>query len=307
MQRKRIYTIVAIPLVISLLVPLFWIPQGPSYGDGKQPDTVGMAGDNERIAAEISNLTGVESERILELKSTGISWNEVIDILQGGSSSGRSERERRAEILARTGLGEEAVEQLKKEGFGSEEITEARMLAERVQFQLRQIAETAGPPTPVPTAEPEAGKEQENEEMYLELSQSFLVEDAVYFILKLEEAFETKEAALNEYLLSLQLGLDLFLYFEDKEKYLKAKEEKMLGRMPGEMITAARIEEKALEAISKEAPRNEGPAVQGSQTEHDPSLIEAADDPPLPVLRFRIARISGRQTRRRRSRPKFAS
>jgi len=268
---SRHYKFVAIVLaavILSTSIPLtIW-----GFGD-KNTMTIDNASiEDKRIASEISNETGVSIEEVFLLKSYGRSWNEVLSVLKNKTNLGaNSEKNNRDDLLVNSGLDEEFIAKLKKEGFSEDNISEARMLEERVVFQLQEI--TSSSQENQVTQKPQANKSNQiniegpkvdisgnNKKIddtadisaYEELSKKIDIKDAVYFMLKLKADFGSYEKVFDEYLYSLQAELDLNDYIKDKEAYAKSKDEKKLLLDQQKIITLEKIEEKSIEKTQKE-------------------------------------------------------
>ncbi|PYG87919.1 hypothetical protein LY28_01629 [Ruminiclostridium sufflavum DSM 19573] len=213
--------------------------------------------EDKRIASEISNETGFSVEEIFELKSKGRTWNDVLRVLKTDTNlSGKKDKDKREDLLLNSGLDEEFLQRLKKEGFSEEDITEARMLEERAVFQLQEIEAGSGSGTK--TEKPSANalieeKDSDDIDKYKELLEKINIEDAVYFMLKLKAEFGSCEKVFDEYLYSLQAGLDLNEYIKDSKAYLKNKEEKKPLLEEQKVITLEKIEQKAIEKIQGES------------------------------------------------------
>jgi len=210
-----------------------------------------LTAEDKTTAAEISNMTGVRSEEIIKLRETGKSWNEILELVKNDPGyRAQGDGTKRSERLAQTGIKEETLEKLKEEGFTEQEITEAGSLVERVIFQLDEIASMrvmvpAPPETGVNTGE----VKEDGLAAYSELAGKIDPDEAVCLLLRLRSEFGSAQAVLDEYLCSLQLGLDLNLYITDKKEYLEQKRQKAAGPAAQEPITLSKIEEKMLEML----------------------------------------------------------
>lgn len=243
--------------------------------------------DEKRIAADISNMTGVEVEGILTLRKSGKSWNEILQKLKKDNpSSNKEETDRRSAALAASTIGEDYAEKLKKEGFTQEEIMEAKLLFERVQFQLQEVTSGTETENSVPKVEvgtiAEKNADKEDITPYTELAGKLESKTAVYLMLKLKKDLGSLEKVMDEYLLSLQLELNLEEYLIDKKAYEKQKEEKMAAANRQNLITQAKIEEMMLKKIQNDNSKNKTEVLPGNSTPG------AADKPetksPLPEV-----------------------
>lgn len=208
------------------------------------------AQEDRATAADISNMTGATTEDVMQLKQSGLNWNEVLERLKQTGHDNRSEKEQRSALLAGTGL-EETMTQLEQKGFTQEEITEARMLAERVEFQLKEVGGDRGSSPTIAASDKEKKGEEGRLESIASLAEQFILSEAFYDMVVLKKELGSYEAVLDEYLLSLQLGISLQQYVSDKEAYLKAKQEKSTDLSPDEIVTAADIEMVLLEKIQQ--------------------------------------------------------
>lgn len=270
----------AVTLIFVLLIPLFVWPWG-----GNQSQAGGGTSDEDaRIAAELSNLSGRTTEEILKLRETGLTWNEVSERLKSGASAGTaSQKEQRTGLLAETGLGEQWMQEMTDKGYDPEQIMEAKLLAERVQFQLKELVDDriVKPVVPRPEAsiEPEAPKDKKAE-AFRKLAEKFDLKAAIGFLLELKRDFGSYEAVLDEYLLSLQLDLSLEDYIADKKGYLEAKERNMTGLDRQSLVTAEDIEMAVLESLQKNDGRTGEEATLANVLARDTE--EAVQHSPLP-------------------------
>ncbi|KAB3535454.1 hypothetical protein F8154_06630 [Alkaliphilus pronyensis] len=240
---------IALLLGMALIAPLFiYAVDMPNIKDTLplQGETVKAVNQEEenRIAAEISNLTGVKTSIIHDLRKEGNSWNKILSYL--GEADLVEEPVNRDTQLLNSGLTNEFLTALFAEGFREEEVLEAKILAERVQFQLYEIKRTIE--TDV-MAEIESNNENQEENKRLrQLYEGFKLEDAITLVLRLDKRLGSKEAALEEYLISLQLDIYLKDYVELWEDYLDLKGEKGVGIDP---ITLHDLEEVTLKTIQE--------------------------------------------------------
>lgn len=206
-----------------------------------------------QIAADISNLTGVKSEDILLLKRTGLNWNDVLEHLkkQKTETASAQSKESRSSLLATLDM-DEAVNKLRADGYQDQLIQNAKMLAERIEYQLTEITSADTRNAKPSSAEEEKSKSDgEDTDQFRKLSERYKATEAVVFMLTLSDDFGGIDAVLDEYLLALQIELDLRKYKEDPKAYLKSKEEKTAFLLPNARITAAKIEEAMLTRINR--------------------------------------------------------
>ncbi|KQN96000.1 hypothetical protein [Paenibacillus sp. Leaf72] len=288
---KKHYKWVAIVVVIALITETFvLLLDNNLINPNKEEAAVEMKSDS-MMAADISNMTGVKAEEIIKLKDTGLSWNEVLEQLKSTKLAGNDEdRSKRSGLLAESGM-DEVTSKLQAQGYQNEDILEAKMLAERLQFQLKELGggNQPAPAVQVPTASIDK-KEEDQQERYEKLLQQFNVADAVYFMLLLEDKVGSAETVLDEYLVALQLELDLNLYISDQEAYIKARDEKRMSSPSHEMITMSGIELALLEQIQKSNTRikdNLTTTTQGTTASIDVKDSKGENilpDVPLPVV-----------------------
>lgn len=266
--------VIAWGLGVALLAPLFiYAVDPPNIKDillSENKKGVIVSQDEEaRIAAEISNITGVTTSKIHQLRQEGYSWNQLLTYLSGADLA--EDTNSRSAQLLRAGLSDEFMARLLEEGFSSEEIQEARILSERLQFNLLEIvrgAETAVAPL--------AGDEHQEQNKSLQtLYNSFSLEEAISLILKLEKGLGSKSAALEEYITSLQLDIKLMDFIGAWEEYEALKADRM---MLTEVVTLQEIEELMLAALYQGNTANELP--EGSLIENN-SITETTTEEKL--------------------------
>ena len=311
-KNSKKYKIVA--LILALVLITTTIPLTILGIDNLKPDTITVdnaSSEDKRIASKISNETGVSIEEVFELKAYGRSWNEVLTFLRNKSTLGESSnKNKRDDLLLNAGLDEEYMKKLKKEGFTEAEISEAKLIEERVIFQLEEITSkteanqlnssgTAGLPNPSgpsvnATNQPnqadtgklafDVGNTDSNADitMYQKLYEKIDIKNAIYFMLKLKADFGSCEKVFDEYLFSLQADIDLNDYIKDKDAYLKSRDEKKLLLDDRNVITLEKIEAKSIEKIQTED--RDSDLISNQNQAADKSLSEAApkETSPLP-------------------------
>lgn len=211
-----------------------------------------LEGSDKQIVADISNLTGVPSEEIVKLKQTGLSWNEVLEQLKYKEGASERQREARSSLLTEENMVE-TVAKLRKSGFSDQDIQSAKLMAERIEFQMKEIVGASEVSSPLnPVAGTISSKEEDDRKEALPgIAENYDSASAVYYLLTLEEEMGGSEATMDEYLLTLQIDLDLQLYMDDRDSYLKSKEEKTAGFMPDSLVTAVYIEETMLQQMNQ--------------------------------------------------------
>ncbi len=277
-----------IALLLAAVILLTTIPLTISGFGNKRSITMENASEEDRrIASEISNETGFTTEEIFELKAKGRSWNDVLKVLKTSTNlSKKIDKSNRDDLLLNSGLDEEFINKLKKEGFKDEEITEAKMLEERVAFQLQEIVEKDASAVEKPEISISSlDKDKDDISAYTKLLEKIDAKNAIYFILKLNTDLGGYVKAFDEYLYSLQAELDLNDYLKDKQAYLKSKEEKRPLLDEQSIITLEKIEQKAIESIQKGNNENESTdALQQKDkvAETDNNSSVAQEKSPLP-------------------------
>lgn len=273
---KKGYKWVALALALALSVQGIVVLAGNDSGrsadsvSASELDEGSVGSDDKTIAADISNLTGVKADQVLELKQAGMSWTEVLEELKAAEGGTAADRSGRSEALAGSGM-EETVEALRAMDYSDEDILEARLLSERVEFQLESIAGDTGieQPSALRDVESEPSK---IEQAAMDVAQVYDASAAVRFMLQLEEKLGSRETTLDEYLSALQLGMDLALYVVDPDSYEQQKADRSAGLLPTEKVTAARLEELMLSRIN--------PLVASGSEEGDSAAIQAELDMP---------------------------
>jgi hypothetical protein len=249
MIRKRSIKYISIAIIIALVSEALIITL-PKI----KHDTVSVTQQDEQIAADLSNLTGVEVSQIMKLKNTGFSWNEVSEKLKKKAPVNNDEDKlSRSTLLNEAGLGEEAMNQLREEGYKDDEIMEAKLLAERVMMQLQEVKD--GNSTAILKPSAEIGHEQsddtETQAAYEKIRGNFSEIQAVKLMLKLEQELGSMGTVMNEYLLSLQVDLNLEEYLKDKKLYQKNKEQQTAGLKDSQMITMEKLEKAMLDQLQQ--------------------------------------------------------
>lgn len=272
---KKHTSIIAFILAFIMIISIISVSTG---GFGLLNVKAEQAGSDVKVAGDISNITGIGADIILNMRNEGLSWNEILDELKGVQNKNRVSRDDRNDTLINQTLHEDMVSQLKKEGFSEEEIIEARLLIERVQFQLNEITNEEEQ-----TISIESGIEPEAElSAYRDLAANITLAESLPFLLRLKNDFGSYENVMNEYLSCLQLDMELSLYVEDREAYSKEKNIRSLGK---DLITVQNIEEKMLLKLQKQNAENKEPLNNFESVQTDITLTSqdsgstASDDP----------------------------
>lgn len=310
-KKSKKYKVIALILalvVLSTSIPLTIWGIGSRKSNAITSDNA--SSEDKRIASEISNETGVSISEVFEIKSYGRSWNEVLTLLRHKSTLGENgEKNKRDALLLNSGLDEEFVKKLKKEGFSEKAITEVKLIEERVVFQLEEItsrnkANSNHPELPESQASPNSAEQtglpsaqnkpngdkpgidggntasEEDIAAYQTLYNKLDIKNAIYFMLKLENVFGGYDKVFDEYLFSLQAELDLNACIKDKAAYMKSRDEKKLLLDERKIITLEKIEEKSIEKSQTEDKENN--PISGSSQAADKKSSEAVEKSPLP-------------------------
>ncbi len=244
--------------------------------------------EDKRIASEISNETGFSIEEVFRYKTPGRTWNEVLNILRTTSHlSDTGSKNDRDSTLLNNGVDEDFIQQLKKEGFTDQEIIDTKILVERVMLKLQDIASAGGNhEDDVNVSSTSIGNNFSNDEdltSYRELTEKIDIQKTIYFMLKLKSEFGSYEQVFDEYLYSIQLGIDLNEYISDKKSYLKKKDEKKLILSELKVITLEKIEEMSIQILQKD---NFSSTQELTAPKNDKSVddVFSADKSPLPDI-----------------------
>lgn len=255
-KRKRTTKLAIAAIAVILASQAIMYSLGAYDSSDNEASAQVVSGNDLATAAEISNLTGETTESILKMKASGQSWNAILEQLKGGDSAEeRKDKAARGMLLMETGLSEDTVQHLKAEGYAEEEIWSARLLVERAAMQMKELAESADSTTQSPKPEvPTAALhdiEDKDKEQFLEelrnIAAQFDLDTAIKLLLALKDDFGSYEAVLDEYLLSLQWGLDLEVYKKDKDAYEQDKTNKSSEFVNQVTVTLAEIESRLLE------------------------------------------------------------
>lgn len=276
---KKHTSAIAFILVVIMVISILSVS---TDGFGLLHVKAEQARSDVKVAGDISNITGIDADTILSKRNEGLSWNEILDELKDVQYKNGNSRDDRNNTLLNQSLPEDLVNQLQNEGFSEEDIIEARLLIERVQFQLNEIADEEGQSVSVGFGiEPEAELSA-----YRDLAANINLAECLPFLLLLENDFGSHEKVLDEYLLCLQLNMELSLYIEDKEAYLKEKSIRGSGK---NLITVQSIEERMLMKLQKKNEEKRDTLNNDVPVQTDVTLTNQGSDnivPDAPVPRF---------------------
>jgi hypothetical protein len=251
---RKYYKFVAVILSCALMFQIF-VAVGNPFNQPAAANTSQEDSENKRIAAEISNMTGIESGALLELRASGKSWNSILDELGHSNESLQQEgKASRNMLLLGSGLSEEDVKTLIDQGFEEQHIQEAKLLAERTAFQLQELlqGDRSVAENPLSQLQP---KEDELL-VFRKAAEQFNLIEAVTLMLQLQAEFGSFEAVLDEYLYALQLELNLGSYLQDKEAYLELKQQKSIENISEVIVSLSEIDRRLLETIQRENNRD---------------------------------------------------
>jgi hypothetical protein len=119
----------ALILSVVMLVSIISITTGRfSFLDVKaeQPEAVEQTeAEDMKMAGDISNLTGIDVNTILNMKNDGLSWNEVLEELENINVDSEQNRIDRNNVLLTQDIKEDPDNMLKIRGFSEEDIIDA--------------------------------------------------------------------------------------------------------------------------------------------------------------------------------------
>lgn len=170
---------------------------------------------------------------------------QVSDVSSNDSTNQSSSKED-------TATAENYVEKLKSEGADIKDIEASQLYVKRIILQLSEIQTFSDSIGLQPAVNIDLYSEETDDSMkYSELFAKIDEDKAVYYLVKLKSSFGSLEEVFDEYLLSLQLDIDLDTYLTNKNSYDKLREEKLSGIMESSLITVRKIETKAFENLQK--------------------------------------------------------
>lgn len=289
-SKIKYYRSFAIALIIAMMFSTIGVVQG-AFADKKQTTAhtiEQLTSQDKEIINEISNMTGVKAEEIIKLKTSSNTWNDVLDKLK--SSSGKDNQDaalERSTLLAESGLEIDYIKKLKNEGFADNKIIEAKSLVNRVTSQLKQILDDKQEiPTKLANGLDQQDANKQEFDAYKELAGKIDLKTAVELLLKLEKDFGSMEKVFDEYLLSLQIGVDLKDYLIDKKAYEKLKSEQSTKFDLNKMITMATIEAKVLQLLQNESISNKNtlPAAPNKQADPNNVVTDGKEEIPASPL-----------------------
>ena len=148
------------------------------------------------------------------------------------------------------------VDALPSEGFKKEEIDSSKQYVQGVVSNLNQIVSFSSSGSIIP--QPGISEDSSNDDTakYQDLINKIDFDKAVYHMVEIKSILGSKEKVFDEYLLTLQLDLDISELSNDKASYEKKKNEKLTSIDQNSLITADGITQKMLESIQKQNEKN---------------------------------------------------
>lgn len=253
---KRNGVILSTFLVLILVLQAVFFPLGNWLWDdrGRTVKANVDTGSDERIAYELSNMSGVPVEKIISLKSEGLTWNEVRELLRDQEQKEVQDgKDSRDSLIVGSGMSEQTISQLVAEGYEKQTIVEAKLVAERTAYQLSELIQGVDhiPVTPAPVIEQGISDDMETKERYRNIHVQFQLEDAVMLMLSWLPHYDSLRQVLNEYLFMLQTGLEVNRYITDWDGYQEEKNRILRERVGEDWITAEMLEKELVEVVQK--------------------------------------------------------
>ncbi|MCE3199832.1 hypothetical protein [Paenibacillus sonchi] len=283
MIQNRKYKYISIAIVVALLAEAAIV----TFPKRNQDTAVEMSSEqqDEQTAADLSNLTGVAVNQIMEMKNSGSSWREITETLKNlPPANNKEDKINRSNLLHEAGLGEEVLNELRQKGFQDDEIMEAKLLTERIIQQLKEVIDSTVTTVESPAAL--AGNTQlaeaELQSAFVKINDLFNEVQSVKLILTLQQDFGSMEAVMNEYLLSLQIELNLEDYITDKKSYQEKKEQRTITLKENEIVTMEILEKAMLDQLQQGKEEGDIEARGGDIEAATPS--DEKKDSPLPDI-----------------------
>lgn len=279
---RRTLAIILVVVIVSLAIIGTIIPSQINDGSRKI-DLKSISNDDKSAASQISNMTGLNMEEVLQQKTKDMNWNQVLQKIKKLGYPALKENQLKAKNqLLKNSVSEKDVDQLRKEGFSEEVIDNVTLLCERVEFQLDDLMETNDALVKKPVIDTLIEKEEDEKiELFKLIKENFNNKTAIYLILKLSKEFGSNEKVMDEYLLSLQLQIDLETYLLDKKQYLKIKDEKLISFDIRKAITIEKIEDAINSKHSKQSDspiNNQSNKKESSNKNDSPVNVATAPD-----------------------------
>ncbi|KNY29782.1 hypothetical protein [Pseudobacteroides cellulosolvens] len=148
------------------------------------------------------------------------------------------------------------VDKLPTEGFKIEEIDSSKQYVQGVVSNLNQIVSFSSSGSILPQPGISQDSSNDDSSKYQDLSAKIDMDKAIYHMVKIKSTLGSKEKVFDEYLLTLQLDLDISELSKDKASYEKKKNEKLISIDQNSLITADSITQKMLESIQNQNEKN---------------------------------------------------
>jgi len=163
------------------------------------------------------------------------------------------------------------VDALLNEGYKKEEIDGSKQYVQVVVSNLNQIVSFSSSNSTIPQSGIEEDSSYDDVSRYQDLNTKIDMDKAVYHMIKANSILGSKEKVFDEYLITLQLDLDISELTIDRVSYEKKKNEKLTGVDQSSLITADDITQKMLESIQKQNEKNRNSITNPNQN-NDSSL-----------------------------------
>lgn len=222
--RKKVMAIMLIAVLVIPLALQFTV-FSPITAEGHEDEVV-------KKAEQLANQTGYSVNQILHLYDQGIGWNGVMESLSNNKKTGGD-----IDTESITESDSKLLIELKELGFNDEQINSSREMAQWIEYKLNEIKMFI------------TDKEEEENQLYISLSDSYNKEEALYWITRLKQKDYSELQSIDEYLSSVQIESDLKILLEDKEEYSTHKTEKTIIYNK-KVITVNDIDQKLMQLIS---------------------------------------------------------
>lgn len=194
---------------------------------------------DRKMAQDISDVTGVSTATLLNMKTNQNSWNDVLQKVQDGG------------VETAQDMTEEELSALTAEQ-PEEDVEEVSALAERVVFNLQEIVAKQSMQNIQETVEVQVpgAEDSETEYDFETLAAQFQKNRSIYLTLLLKDEFGSFEQTMDEYLYSLQVEVDFSLCLADRESYDEEIAQASAQLMRSDAITVSLIEQTMLELLN---------------------------------------------------------
>lgn len=239
-QKRVISIILTISLLAAAAVTVTGVGALTAKNVGDAATAKYQANEADRkMAEDISDVTGVSTATLLNMKTNQNSWNDVLQKVQeGGVETAQDITEE--ELSALTASQPE------------EDVEEVSALAERVVFNLQEIVAKQSMQNIQETVEVQVpgAEDSETEYDFETLAAQFQKNRSIYLTLLLKDEFGSFEQTMDEYLYSLQVEVDFSLCLADRESYDEEIAQASAQLMRSDAITVSLIEQTMLELLN---------------------------------------------------------